>query len=450
MHLHRLQLTNFRCYRELDFSPHPGRTVVVGDNAQGKSSLLESFVVAATTRAAHGAPDRDLVRRPGGEGEPSDHARVWAEIDNADGRTQVEVILLPQTPADHMGELGEWDASPAVSKRVRVNGAPRRAVDAVGIARSVLFAPQDLALVDGPPSVRRRYLDVLLCQTDRAYCRALTTFTKVLTQRNHLLRQLSGHRRSAGPDELDYWDEALAESGGQVLAARWVASRRLALEAGAVHDELTGQGPRLRVEYRSSVRRPWGSAWAEGERFVPSDNEPSWPDNETLDAREHEPANPLAARSKVKPGQSNEQDRLASEMADALRDTLRERRSEEIARGVTVAGPHRDDLAFAVGDTDLRRFGSRGQQRSAAIALKLAEALLLSNGADAPAILLDDVLSELDASRRDFLAEKVLGASQVLLTTTDLDQVPIAYRRGAQIVTVRRADVASLTLEGVA
>jgi DNA replication and repair protein RecF len=137
-------------------------------------------------------------------------------------------------------------------------------------------------------------------------------------------------------------------------------------------------------------------------------------------------------------------------MAEALRETLRERRGEEIARGVTVAGPHRDDLAFAVGETDLRRFGSRGQQRSAAIALKLAEALLLSENGDAPAILLDDVLSELDGGRRDFLADKVVELGQVLLTTTDLDQVPIAYRRGAQIVTVRRADVASLTLEGVA
>ncbi len=398
MRVDRLQLTNYRCYRDLDVQLPSGRVVLVGDNAQGKSSLLEAVIVAATVRSAHGAPDRELVRWDAGRDDGLAFGRVAVHVQAVDGQHDVEVVFLVDEPVGPLTPAADGLAisDRRVSKRVRVDGSPRRALDAVGVLRAVLFAPQHLALVDGPPAARRRYLDVLLCQLDAAYCRALARYNKVLAHRNHLLRQLRGR---SGADELEYWDEALVESGGIILARRAEAVRDLAREVLVIHDELSGTVASLAVGYLGTV------------------------------------ANPSSG----------------SEWGDAFREALVGGRRREIARGMTLAGPHRDDLSFLVDGVDLRSFGSRGQQRTAALALKLAEAeLLRSPAGDGPVVLLDDVMSELDGSRRDYVAERLAADGQVLVTATDLEHIPSAFRRGAEVIGVRSGHLVPLALEGAA
>lgn len=398
MRVDRLQLTNYRCYRDLDVQLPAGRVVLVGDNAQGKSSLLEALIVAATVRSAHGAPDRELVRWDAGRDDGLAFGRVAAHVQAADGAHDVEVIFLVDEPHDASGRAEDEPAAAdrRVSKRVRIDGSARRALDAVGVLRAVLFAPQHLALVDGPPAARRRYLDVLLCQLDATYCRALSRYNKVLANRNHLLRQL---RSRSGADELEYWDDALAECGGIILARRAAAVTDLAREVLVIHDELSGAGGALDVGYMGTVAQvEEGASWR-----------------------------------------------------DALKEALVGARRREIARGITLAGPHRDDLSFLVDGVDLRSFGSRGQQRTAALALKLAEAeLLRSPTGDGPVVLLDDVMSELDAGRRDYLAQRLAVDAQVLLTATDLEHVPTVFRRGATTIGIRAAHLVPLALEGAA
>jgi DNA replication and repair protein RecF len=229
---------------------------------------------------------------------------------------------------------------------------------------------------------------VLLCQIDASYCRALARYGKVLANRNHLLRQLRGR---SGVDELDYWDETLAESGGVVLARRVGVVADIARTVIGIHQELSGSDAVLNVGYLGTVV----GDTALGDAV-------SW--------------------------------------SAALRANLVEARRQEVARGMTLAGPHRDDLSFTIDGVDLRSFGSRGQQRTAALALKLAEAeLLRSPGGDLPVVLLDDVMSELDAGRRAYLAARLAECGQVLVTATDLEHVPESFRDGAHVVGVRDA-----------
>lgn len=368
MHVSQVSLRDFRNYQRLDLQLDPGITLFYGPNAAGKTSILEGLFYLATTRSPRVGADRDLVRWDAvGEAGVTPFARVAAEVQRAGGKVRLEVMV--QRRADDDGQLTN-----ASTKLVRIDKRPARALDLVGQLRVVLFTPADLTLVDGPPSERRRYLDITLSQLDPHYVRTLAQYQKLVQQRNSLLRTWrEGRRQPRGvDDELGYWDQELAAAGGYLLAERVRAVGELNQLAGPLYCTISGGATPLEIAYQSSV---------------------------TLGGRTD-----------------------AGGLAQAFAQGLRDLRRDELARGQTLIGPHRDDLAFSVGGVNLGRYGSRGQQRSVTLALKLGEAALMqSRSGDAPVMLLDDMLSELDAERRQHLLDAVQRpAQQTLITATDL------------------------------
>lgn len=368
MEVTQLSLRDFRNYQRLDLQLSPGITLLYGPNAAGKTSVLEALFYLATTRSPRVSADRELVRWEAvGEAGVPPFARVAAEVHRRAGRVRLEVIV--QRRADDEGQLTNLS-----SKLVRIDRRPARAIDLVGQLRVVLFTPVDLNLVDGPPAERRRYLDITLSQLDPHYVRTLAHYQKIVQQRNSLLRAWRERRRPprAVDDELAYWDQELAAAGGYVLAERLRAVDELSAIVGPLFQAISGGALPLAIGYLPSI--------------------------ETDSARD---AGGLAAR---------------------LGEGLRGQRRDELARGQTLLGPHRDDLTFTVDAVNLGRYGSRGQQRSVALALKLGEAELMRRRAgDAPVLLLDDVLSELDAQRRAHLLEAIRRPEQqTLLSATDL------------------------------
>lgn len=407
MRLTHLSLTNFRNYARLEVDFGPGATLLVGDNAQGKSNLLEAVGYLATTRSFRASAERELIHWLALR-EPQPFARVVAQVEKRDGPLKAEIVLVaspvvgvaPSSLA--VGEVRAGvesqgapavlvpslvgDAQPGLTKRLKLNGAPKRAVDFVGQVNVVSFAPQDLDLVSGSPSLRRRYLDVLLAQVDRRYYRALARYNKVLVQRNHLLRMITA--RQDDPAQLDFWNDELVSNGSFMTAVRRNAVLALDERAADIHGELTGGRERLQVVYHPSV--PIGEAEPEGE------------------------------------------------IATRFRGELQRCRSRELNQGVSLVGPHRDDLAFLVDGVDMRSYGSRGQQRTVALSLKLAEVgTVRSLTGEQPILLLDDIMSELDPGRRAWLLAAIPPEQQVVITATETEHFTSEFLTQATVYRVR-------------
>lgn len=414
MYVERLRLTDFRNYAELDLPLPRGLVVFTGKNAQGKSNLLEAVMLIATSRSFRTNTEREAVRW----GAPGHFARVDATVARHSGEMHIEVVIadtgLP-AGADRGAAPQESNLSlpPApFRKRIRINGTPRRAMDLLGQVTVVVFAPTDLDLVTGSPAERRRFLDMTLCQVRPAYCRALSQYQKILTQRGALLRRIREGEDS--PHALAYWDDQLArlaapifrERAAFLATAEATAARvyaALAHDVDAGDDDATGGGSSTETE-DSSLRLVYHPSY-------------DGPLNEADDA-----------------------------IVAAIQARLTGLRRREIAQGVNVLGPHRDDLAFLAGRVDLSTYGSRGQQRSVALALKLAELEYIERETgDQPILLLDDVLSELDAQRRADLLAAVHDLDQVLLTTTDAASVPGDALAHASIFSVRAGRVVLTT-----
>lgn len=373
MRLNHLSLTNFRNYARLELGL-PGRlSVFQGANAQGKTNLLESIHLLATARSPRAAAERELINWLALE-SPLPYARLAAEISDGHAVERLELIL----------ELGNGGGlGPVVRKQVRINGVAKRGLDLIGRLRVVLFLPEDISLVSGAPGERRRYLDIALCQVDPGYCRALTEYNKVLAQRNALLRRLRDE--GGDPAQLTFWDQQLAEHGGRILGRRALAVQTLDDIARLRHRELSAGQEWLSLTYLPSPAYPNANGGT-GERFASSG---------------------YAGLSSAEIGA-----RLAAQLKAA--------RQREIGAGASLYGPHRDDLAFLAEGRDLRTYGSRGQQRTAALALKLAEVEMMRQvTGESPLLLLDDVMSELDEVRRHALLEALAGVDQALVTTTD-------------------------------
>ena len=379
MRLNHLSLTNFRNYARLELGLSDRLTVFQGANAQGKTNLLEAIHLLATGRSPRVGAERELINWLALE-SPLPYARLVAEISaGGDAPTErLEVVLeLARTPAPGGGN------GPVVRKQVRINGVPKRGLDLIGRLRVVLFLPEDVSLVAGAPTERRRYLDIALCQISTSYCRALGEYNKVLSQRNALLRRLRDE--GGDPGQLVFWDEQAAEHGSVLLQRRAHAVSELNRLAAERQRDLTGGTERLQLGYlpspdpaKVSANRP-----PAGDRF----------------------AFETAAREQT---------------AGWLLAHLRATRGRDVAAGSSLSGPHRDDIAFTVEGHDLRTFGSRGQQRTAALALKLAEVQMMREATgDTPLLLLDDVMSELDALRRHTLLDALTQVDQALVTTTD-------------------------------
>ncbi len=354
MMLARLQLTNVRNYAELDFAPPPGLSVLTGANAQGKSNLLEAIGLLGIGRSFRAARESDLVRH----GLPGASAR--GDVRARAGLMRLECRIErsePRTPGTAPGRSG-------ARKRFTLNGAPVRYAGYLGRLRIVTFVPADLQLVSGPPSLRRALLSAALAQESPAYYAALASYARAQTQKSALLR--------AGAPDLDLlaiYDERLVEAGTRLMLARRAYVAALAERAEATYRSWVGDGDgALAVRYAPSV-----------------------------------------------PLETSTEDAVAAAFAARLRLL----RPAEIARRMLLGGPHRDDLAIDLGGRPLASFGSQGQQRTAVLALKVAEyAVMHARGGEAPLLLLDDVLSELDAARRRAFLGGVESFEQAFVTTT--------------------------------
>jgi DNA replication and repair protein RecF len=367
----RLELEQFRVHRDLALDVPPAGLRVFGPNGVGKSTLLEAVELLSTTRPRRGSTDADLIAHGSGEDlgvQP--FARVVGEIDRGGVDVRVEMFV----------QRGERRSS--TRKLLRVADRPRRAGDVVGLVPTVSFAPDDLDLVLGTPSVRRRFLDILLSQIDRRYLRYLSRYAKILAQRNGLLRQVASE--GGGVDQFAYWDEQIVALGAYIIAARSSALAGLAGSANERFADLSARSGALAIRYLSTLRG--SDAW--------------W--SQLIEGR----ASPIDAAQRV---------------ASVYEQQLREGLSADLARGATLIGPHRDDLALALDGHDLSRYGSRGQQRLAVVAVKLAEITVVAGALDLrPVLLLDDVLSELDAGHQAALIDAARSSGgQLWITSTD-------------------------------
>ncbi len=378
MRVAHLSLTNFRNYSRLEADLPAGPLILVGQNAQGKTSLLEAIYYLATASSPHASADRQLIHWLALRNDPRPYMKILAEVHTAQEIRRVDIRV----------ELEDAGAAlePRLKKTVLINGLKRRAGDLHGAVNVVLFLPQDMALVEGSPTDRRRYLDTTLCQVDPVYCLALGEYGKILSQRNALLKQLQ--ERNGGSTELEFWDTELCRHGATLIAARAKAIEEIERLAAPIHRELTEGAEHLRLAYQPAF-------------------DPLADDTGQIALGLDVPI----TRAGITP----------DEIAASLRERLETSRRSEIERGMTLTGPHRDDVRFIASGIDLGIYGSRGQGRTAVLSLKLAEMAWMNDRAgEPPILLLDEVLAELDPQRRRDLLKRIGGAEQSVLTTTDL------------------------------
>ena len=352
-----LSLLGFRSYERLSVTFGDGPHVVAGRNAAGKTNLIEALVVLSTGRSHRGSSDTEMVRWG------ADFARAAAEVESDGRREELEVVVQAKGSAS------------GTRKRIRVNGVNRRATALRPVLRTVLFAPEDMLLIIGSPSLRRNLLDALVAQREPTAAAVMSTYQRTLTQRNSLLRRI--REEEAGRAELDYWNGVIVDNGARILDWRHEALSAMAEPLADAHREIAPEETALALRYASNAER--------------------------------------------RPGESNEA---------ALRRRLRETSDKEIWNGATLVGPHRDDFVFESDGRELTEFASRGQQRTAILALKLAELDVLTElDGRPPLLLLDDVFSELDPQRRAHLVRRIGNLPQAIVTTTtpdDLDPALVA------------------------
>jgi DNA replication and repair protein RecF len=396
MQLTHLSLTNFRNFRRLELDLPPGPTLLHGDNAQGKTNLLEAIYYLATTRSPHADQDQQLLHWEAVQPEESMVvSRLVAQIATGQGQKQIEMRLIR-----------EQRGQPAFRREALVNRRKTRLMDLLGNLRVVLFVPQDVELVTGAPATRRRYLDITICQTDPAYCRALTDYNKTLEQRNALLRRIAEF--GSGLDLLPVYTDRLASTGATIFARRAAYIFALAREAQRIHyEELTDGGETLRLTYLPRLGEDVPAATAEN-------GEAESPLGEWLHDHHDEAV-----------------------ISQRFQESLAQSEAADIGSGMTRVGPHRDDWRFWVSGRNLGSFGSRGQQRSAILALKLAEIRwMAAETGETPILLLDEVVAELDERRRGLLLETVQSARQAILTATEPSMFTAAFLERATTMTV--------------
>ena len=333
-----LELKDYRNYNNLNMQFHSGTNILYGENAQGKTNILEAIYLCGTTKSHRGSKDKEIVMFH----EEEAHVRVILEKNQIPHRIDLH---LKKNKA----------------KGVAIDGIPiKRQSELFGMLNLVLFSPEDLYIIKNGPSERRRFLDIELCQLDKIYLSNLTNYNKVLIQRNNLLKQISFNRNLM--DTLYVWDEKLMEYGRKIIETRNDFIIRLNDLVGQIHKRLTGGKEELILHYEPNVK--------------------------------------------------------CSDFEGKLKKSL----ERDLALKMTNVGPHRDDLNFMIADVDIRKYGSQGQQRTAALSCKLAEIdLVKSVIKENPILLLDDVLSELDRQRQTHLLNSI-GDIQTIITCTGLEE----------------------------
>ena len=333
-----IELKNFRNYEQLEIEFDQATNILFGDNAQGKTNILESAYVSATTKSHKGSRDKEMIRF----GEEEAHIRTIVSKREED--FQIDIHLKKSR-----------------AKGIAINQVPiKKASDLFGILNIVFFSPEDLNIIKDGPTERRRFLDLELCQLDKIYLSDLTAYNKVLKQRNTLLKDMI--YRPDLKETLPIWDEQLIEYGKRIIRRRQTFVSELYEIVQEIHSNLSGNKELLTLKYEPNVE----SMFFEDELF-----------------------------------RASERDRKLCQ---------------------TSVGPHRDDISFLLGDIDIRKFGSQGQQRTAALSLKLSEIELVKKSiGDTPVLLLDDVLSELDSNRQNYLLNSIHDI-QTIITCTGLDE----------------------------
>ena len=342
MFIESIELKNYRNYGELHMDFDPGTNVLYGDNAQGKTNILEAVYVCATTKSHRGSKDREIIEF----GEDESHIKMQLRKDDVPYR--IDMHLKKNK-----------------TKGVAVNGIPirrvpvRKAGELIGLGNFVFFSPEDLNLIKNGPADRRRFIDLELCQLNRLYVHSLVQYNRVVIQRNKLLKELFFHPEYE--EMLDIWDMQLASYGREVSQYRRKFIGELNELICPIHQKLSGGKEELIIQYEPNTE------------------------------------------------------------ADQLEAAVKKSREADRKQKTTLVGPHRDDLSFYVNGIDIRRFGSQGQQRTAALSLKLAEIELVKKiKKEYPILLLDDVLSELDGKRQDHLLASIRHI-QTIITCTGLD-----------------------------
>ena len=338
MILKSLELANFRNYEELNISFDKGTNILYGDNAQGKTNILEAIYVSATTKSHKGSKDKEIINFDKEEA----HIRTYLEKENVE--TRVDMHLRKNK-----------------SKGIAIDGVPiRKASELFGLLQFVFFSPEDLCIIKNGPSERRRFIDSELCQLDKVYLHDLSDYNKTVLQRNKLLKELHFH-----PDYrevLEILDLQLVKYGREIIRRRQTFIGELNEIMGEIHGRLSGGQEHMVLEYEANVTE--------------------------------------------------------QNFAGMLEQNL----DRDIRQKTTTTGPHRDDLSFMVNNIDIRKFGSQGQQRTSALSLKLSEIELVKRRTgDTPVLLLDDVLSELDGRRQNYLLNSIENI-QTLITCTGLDE----------------------------
>jgi DNA replication and repair protein RecF len=395
MFLKHLSLTNFRNFARLDVDVPPGPILLVGANAQGKTSLLEAVYFLATFVSFHADNDRQLINFIAGR-EPLAVARIVADFCYQESPRKInnhrlEVRIIQESTG--------LNGSARARKEVLLDGVDRKVGDAVGAFNAVLFQPQSLRVVEGAPEDRRRFLNLTLAQAIPRYTAALADYSRALSQRNALLKQLN--ERGGDPGQLSYWDELLSVSGARLIHTRIQAVKELERLAAHTHSQLTRSAEVLRLSYQPSF-----------DPLPQPERQYTLPMNASLD------------RSGI----------TLEKIQQGFQETLEGLHNEEIARGVTTTGPHRDELRFLANGIDLGVYGSRGQARTAMLAIKLAEvAWLKEKTAQWPVLLLDEVLAELDTQRRLDLLTSLSESEQAMLSTTDLEAFSADFTQNAAL-----------------
>ena len=337
MYIESIELKNFRNYQDLQLDFDKGTNIFYGDNAQGKTNILESVYICGTTKSHKGSKDKEIIRF----GEEESHIRMMVKKDELSYKIDMH---LRKNKA----------------KGVAINGLPiKKARELFGIVNLVFFSPEDLNIIKNGPGERRRFMDLELCQLDQIYLTDLAGYNHIVNQRNRLLKDL--YQNPSLRETLEIWDIQMLQYGKKIIEKRRDFVRDLNDVIPDIHRNLTGGEEHLEVIYEPSTE------------------------------------------------------------SECFEETLKKNRERDMRMKMTSAGPHRDDLCFMVNGIDIRKFGSQGQQRTAALSLKLSEIYLVKEKIkDTPILLLDDVLSELDSNRQTYLLDSIHDI-QTLITCTGLD-----------------------------
>ena len=410
MYLTHLSLTNFRNFARLDIEVPRSPLLLVGDNGQGKTSLLEAIYFLATFMSFHASNERQLINF-WADREPLTVARLVASFSRTEGPSVKPVTKTHRLEVRLILEETGQNGTSRLRKEILLDGVKRKMSEVIGEFNAVLFLPQMLRIIEGSPDDRRRYLNLAMAQALPHFASTLTDFNQVVSQRNALLKQLNEQPYSAAnvAGQLAYWDEQLARKGAEIMLARIQVINDLERLAGRIYRELTHEQEVFRIVYQPSFEplpaRP-------GQFSLPLDT--------TIDRS----GLPL------------------EKIASVFLEQLSRARAEEISRGMTTLGPHRDELRFLSNQIDLGIFGSRGQARTAVLALKLAEVVWMKEKTSQwPVLLLDEVLAELDPVRRNDLLSRLLETEQAIMTTTDLDLFSPDFVHNARTWYVRSGQV---------